>query len=221
VAASDRFSNLGEIIVGDHGVNDESEAHGMTGLLNVVGDYTQLSAGSLLLDLAGSAVGAEYDRLSISGLATLDGLLVVSLLERFSPTLGESFELITASAGFDGEFAQADLPDLGSGLAWELLYGPTTVSVAVVTALLPGDYNRDGGVDADDLAQWQGDFGLNGSSDADGDGDSDGTDFLVWQRNIGGVAPQVSPSTAIPEPSNLTLVLVSLLGIGCRCRKVA
>jgi len=220
VAASDRFSNLGEIIVGDHDVNDESEAPGMTGLLNVVGDYTQLSAGSLLLDLAGSAVGAEYDRMSISGLATLDGLLAVSLLDSFAPTLGESFELITASDGFDGEFAQVNLPDLGSGLAWELLYDPTTVSLAVVTALLPGDFNGDGVVDDDDLARWQGDFGLNGNSDADVDGDSDGADFLVWQRNIGAVAPQVSPSTAIPEPSNLTLVLVSLLGIGCRCRKV-
>ena len=61
VTVSDRFWNFGEVIVGDHGIDDEAEQPRVTGILNVVGDYTQLSAGSLLLDLAGSAVGAEYD----------------------------------------------------------------------------------------------------------------------------------------------------------------
>lgn len=48
---------------------------------------------------------------------------------------------------------------------------------------LVGDFTNDGLVDGADLAQWQGDFGLNGSSDTDNDGDSDGSDFLAWQRN--------------------------------------
>ena len=47
----------------------------------------------------------------------------------------------------------------------------------------PGDFNNDNYVDNDDLAQWQGDYGLNGDSDADQDGDSDGADFLAWQQN--------------------------------------
>ncbi|MBN1854503.1 MAG: DNRLRE domain-containing protein, partial [Pirellulales bacterium] len=55
-----------------------------------------------------------------------------------------------------------------------------------------GDFNRDGNVDGQDLAQWDGDFGVNGESDSDGDGDSDGNDFLAWQRNFGSTSPSGS-----------------------------
>ncbi len=48
------------------------------------------------------------------------------------------------------------------------------------------DFDNDGDVDGNDLAQWEGDFGLNGDSDADGDADSDGADFLAWQRQFTG-----------------------------------
>ncbi|MEQ8836528.1 MAG: hypothetical protein RID07_06955, partial [Lacipirellulaceae bacterium] len=47
-----------------------------------------------------------------------------------------------------------------------------------------GDFNSDGNVDATDLAQWQGDYGLNGDSDANDNGQSDGFDFLAWQSNF-------------------------------------
>jgi hypothetical protein len=61
------------------------------------------------------------------------------------------------------------------------------------------DFNGDGEVDAADLSDWQGDYGLNGDSDADGDLDSDGADFLIWQRQVGqsSVAPL---AFAVPEP---------------------
>ena len=53
------------------------------------------------------------------------------------------------------------------------------------TSAGPGDFNSDGQIDDDDLTQWQGDFGINGNSDADGDGLTTGFDFLSWQRNFG------------------------------------
>ena len=49
-----------------------------------------------------------------------------------------------------------------------------TLTVDYTILPLPGDFDDDGDVDADDLAQWEGDFGLNGDADADFDGDSDG-----------------------------------------------
>ncbi len=70
------------------------------------------------------------------------------------------------------------------------------------------DFDADGDVDAADLAQWQGDFGINGDSDADNDGDTDGADFLAWQRNFG--ATSLSASTAVPEPSCLLLLVLGL-----------
>ena len=57
--------------------------------------------------------------------------------------------------------------------------------------LTPGDFNSDGYVDNTDLAQWEGDFGINGGSDADGDGLTTGFDFLAWQRNFS-PAPSVN-----------------------------
>ena len=59
--------------------------------------------------------------------------------------------------------------------------------------------------------------------DFDGDGDVDGRDFLVWQRNpsVGnladwqanfGVGSLTAESIAVPEPSGLFLALVALLG---------
>ena len=68
----------------------------------------------------------------------------------------------------------------------------------VVSSSVSGDFNSDGVVDGDDLAQWAEDFGVNHMSDADGDADSDGTDFLVWQRNLG---LGVGTASAVPEPA--------------------
>jgi hypothetical protein len=60
-----------------------------------------------------------------------------------------------------------------------------------------GDYNFDGHVDGNDLAQWGASFGFDAAGDADADGDSDGGDFLAWQRRIGApLAPGVGATFA-------------------------
>ncbi|MBA3480890.1 MAG: hypothetical protein H0T51_03650 [Pirellulales bacterium] len=55
-----------------------------------------------------------------------------------------------------------------------------------------------------------GDFGVNGLSDADDDGDSDGADFLAWQRQLGSV-PAVPAGAAVPEPQGRVLLLAAAL----------
>lgn len=79
-----------------------------------------------------------------------------------------------------------------------------------IQAILPvaGDFDGDGDVDADDLAQWQGDVGQNGDSDADNDGDSDGADYLIWQQAFGTGLGTLSGLSEIPEPSTNALTLV-------------
>ncbi|MBA3485096.1 MAG: hypothetical protein H0T51_25145 [Pirellulales bacterium] len=67
------------------------------------------------------------------------------------------------------------------------------------------DFDGDGDVDAEDLAQWQGDFGMTSLSDADDDGDSDGADFLAWQQQLGS-AGMVDATAAVPEPSTWVLM---------------
>src|SRR5690606_36690830 len=74
----------------------------------------------------------------------------------------------------------------------------------------PGDFNDDGNVDAEDLSRWQSSFGVDDQADADGDNDSDGADFLIWQRNY---QPPAAASAAVPEPSVITLLLGGLAAV--------
>jgi hypothetical protein len=64
--------------------------------------------------------------------------------------------------------------------------------------VIPGDFDADGDVDADDLYDpmvgWQARFG----------DDLTGNDFLIWQQNLGTGLP---PAMAVPEPATLVLVL--------------
>jgi hypothetical protein len=73
------------------------------------------------------------------------------------------------------------------------------------------DFNGDFVVDAADLTEWRGGFGtaagaVNGDGDADDDGDVDGRDFLLWQRQWAGA----SALQAVPEPGGLALCVLSV-----------
>lgn len=63
------------------------------------------------------------------------------------------------------------------------------------------DFNVDGIVDADDYDQWQADLGVTGNSDADGDADTDGVDFLFWQRQL---TDTTQPNSGLLAESYLT-----------------
>jgi hypothetical protein len=47
------------------------------------------------------------------------------------------------------------------------------------------DFDLNNSVGASDLATWRTAFGVSSTADADDDGDSDGADFLRWQRSFG------------------------------------
>jgi T5SS/PEP-CTERM-associated repeat protein len=190
------------------------------GELVVDGNYGQLATGMLEIEIGGVNPGLEYDTLWVTGGASLDGILNVSLIDPlggnniFMPKAGNSFEILTAIGGLGGTtFATvpADLPALTGALRWDIVYGSDFVRLDVLTPFT-ADFDRDGDVDGNDLSQWHGDFGGVGS-DADGDGDSDGGDFLAWQRQYGSGVPVVPAGKAVPEPASLVLVLLAVLGL--------
>ena len=88
-----------------------------------------------------------------------------------------------------------------------------------LTINTPGDFNGDGRVDANDLVQWQGDFGVNAFSDANHDGVTDGFDLLWWQQQLGnGVPAAVSATAAVPEPAAGILLAIAAAGIALQRR---
>ena len=77
------------------------------------------STSTLIMELAGGVPGSGYDQLDISGQATLNGTLDVQLLNDFTPSAGDDFNLFDGST--TGSFAQIDLPALRR--RFELEYG--------------------------------------------------------------------------------------------------
>ncbi|NOY42173.1 MAG: hypothetical protein GXP26_10095 [Planctomycetes bacterium] len=121
----------------------------------------------------------------------LEGRTVATLDFLGGPGAGDSQASGWNNAGqlaFQAIFTNGD-----SGL---FLFSPTSA-----------DFDADGDVDADDLAEWEPAFGMNNNADADGDGDSDGADFLIWQRQWGTGVPAIA--AAVPEPNARVLLLLA------------
>jgi hypothetical protein len=80
-----------------------------------------------------------------------------------------------------------------------------------------GDFNGDNAVNGEDLTRWRTGFGMAGQTDdsngdADEDGDVDGGDFLIWQRQLGPTGA-LATASAIPEPSGAALSLLLLTSV--------
>ena len=71
------------------------------------------------------------------------------------------------------------------------------------------DFNEDFAVNELDLQILTTSLGNNSLGDADGDGDTDGADFLLWQRQFDG-SVSASSALSVPEPTTVSLLLVGL-----------
>ena len=120
------------------------------GKITVDGDYTQDSSGTLTIELGGTTPDTEYDQLVVTGAAALDGTLDVSRINEFNPELGDSFSILTY-ASHTGTFDTLNLPSLDTGLAWEVAYGSTAVTLTV----------REGGGSISGTVNYSGDEGYN------------------------------------------------------------
>jgi autotransporter-associated beta strand protein len=167
------------------------------------------STTTLAVELGGAAAG-QYDQIQVAGALSLSGDLAVSLINGFAPTAGQSFNILDWGS-LSGAFASLSLPALGGGVTWNVtqLYATGVISVAPA---FTADFDGDGDVDANDLSQWQGDFGVNALSDADNDGDSDGADFLAWQQYFGSGQSPNSHLAPVPEPTTLVLLMFAAIG---------
>ena len=103
------------------------------GTLAITGSYTQDATALLQFELGGQKPGVEFDRLLVGGNVSLAGTLKVSLIGGFSPTLGDSFDILDWGT-LSGTFSTLQLPALGNNLAWNTsqLYTSGVISVTTV-----------------------------------------------------------------------------------------
>jgi T5SS/PEP-CTERM-associated repeat protein len=215
------ITNHGELNVFTSGeVRGEVTSFGEIDLNNadIVGGVTLRSGASLsadgstvasLLQDAGASMEVElrsaidFDNLTVLGNASLNGRLAVTLSGGFAPTLGSQFQIMLANA-VTSPFQVEDFlaAPLASGLGWDVLYGSNSVTLSV-SAALPGDFDFDGDVDGRDFLVWQRNPSIG--------------DLADWQGNYG-TGMLTANSTAVPEPGCLIIVFAVLAVIPARLR---
>ena len=96
------------------------------------------------------------------------------------------------------------------------------VSLSARVRLSPGDYNRDGYVDAADFVIWRTQNGKGvvpgAGADGTGDGHVDMHDYDVWQANYAKTSG-AGAGVAVPEPATLLLAIAAFAALPTRRRK--
>ena len=131
----------------------------------IAGDYDQ-NNGALEIEVGGELASSQYDLVSVTGTAFLGGDLLLALIDDYVPGPDETFTVLDATS----LVGQYDNVNPGQRLAttdglgtFQVNYGFTSAYAA--TELVLSDFQ----------AGPVGDFDL--------DGDVDGQDFLLWQRD--------------------------------------
>ena len=153
--------------------------------------------------MAGTGAG-QFGVADISGAATLDGTLSISLIGGFIPSLGDSFEVMTFSSRA-GEFSKIEGQGVGGGTGLRFIPNYSTDCLVLeVVATVPPDFDEDGNVDDVDFAHFEACFsgptvaytGDCSNADFDTDNDVDQTDFGVFQRCYSGENNPADPDCA-------------------------
>jgi hypothetical protein len=128
--------------------------------------------------------------------------------------LGSTIEVLDFRGGLGPGADEGDGFNAAGEIAYRFDLADGRSGIAVWSPPEPGDFDDDGNVDGDDLADWQAGFGMTAGAqhadgDADADEDVDGNDFLIWQRNVGSAIP----ATPVPEPAAVLLQLAAALAL--------
>jgi hypothetical protein len=203
-------NNGGTLAPGDSiGATETNSVPTNIGQTHVVGDLT-LNSGTLQIELSSLAA---FDKLFVDNLATLGGNLIVSTLGGFTPTNGNSWQIITAGSiagSFSSITAGYTVQQQGNNLI--LFFGNPT---------LAGDYNGDGIVNAADYVTWRQAMATGGTlfNETASPGVVDQADYDAWRANFGATNAPGSGSSAVfgavPEPTTSWLLALAALSALC------
>jgi len=96
------------------------------GALTLAGTLPQSTNGTIHIQIGGSNPGVNFDQLIVTGNATLNGTLNISLVNGFRPAGGDTFEIIKY-ASHTGTFNNISGLDLGGGFFLEPTFTSTNV----------------------------------------------------------------------------------------------
>jgi hypothetical protein len=172
-----------------------------TGSIQVQGDFYHQAGGQIAIDLGGHSAGVDYDTIDVVGNVNLAGDLSVALADAggspFAPAAGDVFQILSATQGITGQFANVALPTLAWDLDWRVNYLANAVTLSV---LVTGDFNHDGFVNNADYVVWRKNNGT-------------AADYNIWRAHFGTTfaSGAVSPLAArngsnVPEPSAHILI---------------
>ncbi len=108
----------------------DQDGNWVVGDLTIDGDYVQAANGLLQVDLNGPT---DNGQLVVTGTASLDGTLSVSLLGGFTPSKGDSFQIMSF-ATFNGLLSGLNTPN---GVAFTPIYDAESLSIQVPIPVTP------------------------------------------------------------------------------------
>ncbi len=158
-----------------------------------VGSFTQIAGGTLQIEIAGTGgAGAAdgHDQINVTGEARLGGTLDLALINAFTPSQGDIFQILTYGSVV-GQFDQITGFEVGGGLYFVPIQGATAFYL-VVTSVPAGQayFSSNSQTEANNLRDF---FAVvNPSSTASFDGiikisdQSFGGDFALTQTTVGG-----------------------------------
>ncbi len=103
------------------------------GQLIITSNYVQTAAGAMDVELAGTPVSGDYDRLVVSNSMTLDGTLNVTLTNGYYPAPDVVFTNVLRAASRTGTFATFNFPSNSIGL--QIHYSSTNVDLEIINTL--------------------------------------------------------------------------------------
>ncbi len=198
-----------------------------TGQLTINGNFTQDTDGKVQIELNGSGLSTNVDRLIVSGNVTLGGTLQLKRLNGYKPARGDRFRIITAGT-LMGTFDSVDGMFVSEDLMLVPIYDFDGHTGVTITATPPGDANLDGFIDITDLGILGANFNLEDrnwlKADFNLDGITDSADLGLLGANwepgftlsFQGEFPVKSMNLLIPEPTTLCLFSGSLMYLGRR-----
>jgi autotransporter-associated beta strand protein len=173
------------------------------------------NAGSILdFELGAPSTGDKINVTLTGGLTLLGGTVNLTNAGGLGAGTYTLIDYVGALGGGVGNLALGAQP---AGFNYSLVNnaGSTSIDLTVSAAGIPGDYNNNGSVDAADYVVWRKNNGSTNPLPNDPIGGTIGpAQFNQWRANFGqpaGSGTGHSASVAIPEPTTLFLLMVSVI----------